>query len=121
MVGEGEMMPDLFSDPLYLRSSYWSLSTSAIWSKHFPSYGWGEVSGSVVVFGIQLMYFYSCKVVPDGFGVAYMTGYDGKYDTSSNVKQWGLNLILRSSTVHSDLSQGDAECKVCRGDCASGE
>lgn len=58
MVGEGEMMPDLFSDPLYLRSSYWSLSTSAIWSKHFPSYGWGEVSGSVVVFGIQLMYLF---------------------------------------------------------------
>jgi len=52
----GEESPALFSDPLYQRSSKWVLSTSAIWSKYFPSYGWGEV-------------------VPDGFGVAYMTGY----------------------------------------------
>ena len=38
-----EEAPRLFSDPLYLRSSYWILSTSAIFSKHFPVYGWGEV------------------------------------------------------------------------------
>ncbi|EIN09589.1 acyltransferase ChoActase/COT/CPT [Punctularia strigosozonata HHB-11173 SS5] len=56
---EGEALPEIFSDPLYARSSYWILSTSAIFSKHFPTYGWGEV-------------------VPDGFGVAYMTGYDGE-------------------------------------------
>jgi carnitine O-acetyltransferase len=43
LVGKDETTPGLFSDPLYLRSSYWTLSTSAIWSKHFPSYGWGEV------------------------------------------------------------------------------
>ncbi|KAF8512891.1 acyltransferase ChoActase/COT/CPT [Gautieria morchelliformis] len=59
LVDEGEPTPALFSDPLYLRSSHWTLSTSAIWSKHFPVYGWGEV-------------------VPDGFGVAYMTGYDDR-------------------------------------------
>ncbi|KZT43438.1 carnitine acetyl transferase [Sistotremastrum suecicum HHB10207 ss-3] len=53
---DGEELPALYSDPLFQRSSKWVLSTSAIWSKHFPSYGWGEV-------------------VPDGFGVAYMTGY----------------------------------------------
>lgn len=50
--------PELFSDPLFTRSSRWNLSTSAIFSKHFGAYGWGEV-------------------VPDGFGVAYMTGFDG--------------------------------------------
>ncbi|KAF8603875.1 carnitine acetyl transferase [Ceratobasidium sp. AG-I] len=56
---EGETLPSLFSDPLYQRASKWTLSTSAIFSKHFPGYGWGEV-------------------VPDGFGVAYMTGYNDR-------------------------------------------
>ncbi|GJE93891.1 choline/carnitine O-acyltransferase [Phanerochaete sordida] len=47
----------LFDNAVYKRSSHWVLSTSAVWSKHFGPYGWGEV-------------------VPDGFGVAYMTGFD---------------------------------------------
>ncbi|KAF8659855.1 hypothetical protein AX16_001740 [Volvariella volvacea WC 439] len=59
LVQEGEELPALFSDPVYKRSTYWVLSTSAIFSKHFPVYGWGEV-------------------VPNGFGVAYMTGYDDR-------------------------------------------
>ncbi|KAK7025038.1 carnitine acetyl transferase [Favolaschia claudopus] len=59
LLREGEAVPALFSDPLFLRSNYWVLSTSAVFSKHFPVYGWGEV-------------------VPDGFGVAYMTGYDDR-------------------------------------------
>ncbi|EDR14041.1 uncharacterized protein LACBIDRAFT_244106 [Laccaria bicolor S238N-H82] len=62
LLREGEATPALFTDPVYIRSSYWCLSTSAIFSKHFPVYGWGEV-------------------VPDGFGVAYMTGYDGDFFT----------------------------------------
>ncbi|EJD41190.1 acyltransferase ChoActase/COT/CPT [Auricularia subglabra TFB-10046 SS5] len=49
----------LFDDTLFQRSSTWVLSTSAIFSAHFPVYGWGEV-------------------VPNGFGVAYMTGYDDR-------------------------------------------
>jgi len=48
----------LFDDALFQRGSTWVLSTSAIFSNHFPVYGWGEV-------------------VPNGFGVAYMTGFDG--------------------------------------------
>jgi len=52
-------MPAFLDDPVVKRSSYWVLSTSAVFSKHFPVYGWGEV-------------------VPDGFGVAYMTGYDDR-------------------------------------------
>ncbi|KAI0832103.1 carnitine acetyl transferase [Trametes gibbosa] len=57
LVKEGEQMPEVFTNPVVKRSSYWVLSTSAIFSKHFGPYGWGEV-------------------VPDGFGVAYMTGFD---------------------------------------------
>ena len=59
MLKDGEEMPNIFKDELVGRSSYWKLSTSAVFSKHFGPYGWGEV-------------------VPDGFGVAYMTGFDGK-------------------------------------------
>ena len=33
----------LFDDPVYKRSSHWALSTSAVFSKHFGPYGWGEV------------------------------------------------------------------------------
>lgn len=57
---EGEPVPELYNDPLYKRSGNWVLSTSAVFSDHFPVYGWGEV-------------------VPEGFGVAYMTGYDGTF------------------------------------------
>jgi carnitine O-acetyltransferase len=56
----GEAVPELYTDPLYLRAKNWVLSTSAIHSKHFTVYGWGEV-------------------VPTGFGVAYTAGFDGKH------------------------------------------
>ncbi|KZT67345.1 acyltransferase ChoActase/COT/CPT [Daedalea quercina L-15889] len=58
-VREGEPMPEVFADPVVQRASTWVLSTSAVFSKHFRPYGWGEV-------------------VPNGFGVAYMTGFDGE-------------------------------------------
>ncbi|KAI1791832.1 carnitine acetyl transferase [Ganoderma leucocontextum] len=57
LVKEGEQVPALFSDPVVKRSAYWVLSTSAIYTKNFGPYGWGEV-------------------VPDGFGVAYTAGFD---------------------------------------------
>lgn len=59
MLKPGESVP-LFEDDLFKRSSRWVLSTSAIFSNHFKVYGWGEV-------------------VPDGFGVAYMTGFNGEF------------------------------------------
>ncbi|EJU03720.1 carnitine acetyl transferase [Dacryopinax primogenitus] len=59
LLRENEPMPEIYTDPLYQRGSTWVLSTSAIFSEHFPSYGWGEV-------------------VREGFGVAYMTGYDDR-------------------------------------------
>jgi carnitine O-acetyltransferase len=43
LLKEGEQVPELFTDPVYGKSSYWVLSTSAVFSKHFPVYGWGEV------------------------------------------------------------------------------
>ncbi|KAG6329061.1 hypothetical protein ID866_10028, partial [Astraeus odoratus] len=50
-------LPALYDDPLYSRGSRWVLSTSAIFSGRFKEYGWGAV-------------------VPEGFGVAYVTGFD---------------------------------------------
>ncbi|KAI6130177.1 carnitine acetyl transferase [Pisolithus croceorrhizus] len=50
-------LPELYNDPLYIRGSRWTLSTSAIFSNRFREYGWGAV-------------------VPEGFGVAYVTGFD---------------------------------------------
>jgi carnitine O-acetyltransferase len=67
LIQEDERVPELYDDPLFVRSKTWVLSTSAVFSKHFPAYGWGEV-------------------VPNGFGVAYMTGYDGK--SLSRLKRW---------------------------------
>jgi carnitine O-acetyltransferase len=43
LLKEGEELPALYSDPVFIRSSNWVLSTSAIFSQHFPVYGWGEV------------------------------------------------------------------------------
>ena len=58
MLRPGEDAPELFTDNLFLRSKHWVLSTSTIYGPHFRVYGWGEV-------------------VPDGFGVAYVSGHDG--------------------------------------------
>jgi carnitine O-acetyltransferase len=56
LVREGEEMPDVFSDPLVARASYWVLSTSAIYSKHFPVYGWGEVRIMISSMTTSLMF-----------------------------------------------------------------
>lgn len=63
LVADGEDVPALYADPLFLRSKNWVLSTSALNSQYCIGYGWGEV-------------------VPEGFGVAYLTCYDGLYLTS---------------------------------------
>ncbi|KAG8943133.1 Carnitine O-acetyltransferase mitochondrial [Tulasnella sp. 424] len=57
MLKLGEDIPELFKDPLFVRAKTWIVSTSVIFSSHFTrGYGWGQV-------------------VPNGFGVAYMTGF----------------------------------------------
>lgn len=43
-------MPEVFANPVVKRSSYWVLSTSAIFSKHFGPYGWGEVSADAAMY-----------------------------------------------------------------------
>ncbi|KAJ2585800.1 Carnitine O-acetyltransferase mitochondrial, partial [Coemansia sp. RSA 1722] len=47
-----EAKPEIFSDPVFLASRHWKLSTSQISDPILDAYGWGEV-------------------VDDGFGVAY--------------------------------------------------
>ncbi|KAJ6534671.1 carnitine acetyl transferase [Mycena vulgaris] len=86
LVKEGEEVPDLFKDPLYLRSTNWVLSTSAVFSKHFPVYGWGEV-------------------VPDGFGVAYMTGYDDRlqYTITSRIESPNAQFCEEIARAAEDL------------------
>lgn len=89
---EGEPVPELYNDPLYKRSGNWVLSTSAIFSDHFPVYGWGEV-------------------VPEGFGVAYMTGYDDRlqYTVTSRKEmpnQEFMDEIARAALDLYDLHAG---------------
>ncbi|KAH8832947.1 acyltransferase ChoActase/COT/CPT [Flagelloscypha sp. PMI_526] len=48
-------MPALFSDPVYKRSSYWCLSTSAINSNYFETYGWGECPSRFVPDGLECL------------------------------------------------------------------
>lgn len=81
-----EKVPALFNDPVYQRSSYWALSTSAIFSKHFPVYGWGEV-------------------VPDGFGVAYMTGFDDylQYTITSRKEMPNAEFVNEIAKAAEDL------------------
>ena len=69
------MIPELFKDRVFQRSSHWVLSTSAVFSTHFPVYGWGEVFKKKLYSYVALICY---QVVPDGFGVAYMTGYEGE-------------------------------------------
>ena len=76
----GEPVPELFDDPLYRRSGNWVLSLSAIFSDHFPLYGWG-----------------TSDIVPESFAVAYMTGYEGAC--------WKFRIIGQISRVCADRLQ----------------
>jgi carnitine O-acetyltransferase len=49
LVQDGEEVPALFDDALFKRSKNWVLSTSAVFSKHFEVYGWGEVRGQFIL------------------------------------------------------------------------
>ena len=86
----------LFDDPVFKRSQYWVLSTSAVFSGIFEAYGWGEV-------------------VPDGFGVAYMTGFDGtSHPFICPVFIVSVVLVLtmgprRPSHVYHYIEEGNAE------------
>ena len=80
LVKEDEQMPALFSDPVVRRSSHWVLSTSAIYTKNCGSYGWGEV-------------------VPDGFSVAYVAGFDFFYSTVLSRAEMPNNEFCESSSA----------------------
>lgn len=52
LVQEGEKAPDLYSDPVFIRSKRWRVSTSHLTHPKFDGWGYGQV-------------------VPDGVGLAY--------------------------------------------------
>lgn len=52
LVKDGEKAPDLYSDPVFIRSKRWRVSTSHLTHPKFDGWGYGEV-------------------VPDGVGLAY--------------------------------------------------
>ncbi|KAF7770507.1 hypothetical protein Agabi119p4_6481 [Agaricus bisporus var. burnettii] len=86
LLQSGEEVPTIFNDPVFQRSSHWVLSTSAIFSKHFSVYGWGEV-------------------VPDGFGVAYMTGFDDylQYTITSRKEMPNAEFVQEIAKAAEDL------------------
>ena len=96
----------LFDDPVLKRSQHWVLSTSAVFSGIFEAYGWGEV-------------------VPDGFGVAYMTGFDGAFvhlrlhRLCSFLGVCLRGFFFRSSHVYHHIQEGNAKQGVLRGNCES--
>ncbi|KKK15144.1 hypothetical protein P175DRAFT_0503044 [Aspergillus ochraceoroseus IBT 24754] len=53
LVREGETLPAVFTDPAFVYSGSWYLSTSQLSSEFFNGYGWSQV-------------------IDDGFGIAYM-------------------------------------------------
>jgi carnitine O-acetyltransferase len=57
LVKEGEEVPALFKDPIFARSSHWSMSTSNLGSKYLDGWGYGEV-------------------VSDGYGLSYAVNDD---------------------------------------------
>ena len=84
MLKKGEDVPEMFEDPVVKRASHWVLSTSALFSRYLREYGWGEVREYSFCYphtrltGILLRCaVLKQQVVPDGFGVAYITGFDG--------------------------------------------
>jgi carnitine O-acetyltransferase len=74
---EGEKVPEMFEDPVVKRASYWTLSTSAVFSEHLREYGWGEVRTFSLLHCLLTDERPWYQVVPNGFGVAYITGFDG--------------------------------------------
>jgi len=83
---EGESVPEIFEDAVVKRASHWVLSTSALFSKHLREYGWGEV-------------------VPDGFGVAYITGFDDylQFTITSRAEMPNEELAAEISRAADDL------------------
>ena len=62
-------MPDFLQDPLLVKSSTWTMSTSQIYGLHFETYGWGSVD-------------------PKGHGLAYLI-QPGKLDiVASRIEQF---------------------------------
>ena len=67
LLADPKDMPAIFADPIYAKSTSWTLSTSALVSEHFASWGFGEV-------------------VSDGYGIGYLLNKDNVAFTISTLK-----------------------------------
>jgi len=95
----GESLPELYDDPVFRRLFNTVVSTSAVFSKHFPVYGWGEV-------------------LPNSFAIPYMTGFDGR-PTLTRLLYRSLTHKTRPSSVYYHLPKDNARHKIHRRDCDS--
>ncbi|KAI0306076.1 carnitine acetyl transferase [Multifurca ochricompacta] len=84
---EGEDLPEMFDDSVVKRASHWTLSTSALFSKHLREYGWGEVRRT------------------NGFGIAYITGFDDylQFTITSRTEMPNEELAAEISRAAEDL------------------
>ena len=93
--------PELFTDPLFTRSTDGTIFTTCVFSSHIRQYGWGAFNDN-------------------GFGIPYMTGSDGV--SHLFVLFWIATysredvLEYRLLTVHNHLWQQDAQRGICGGD-----
>lgn len=73
MVGEGEPVPELYSDEAFSRTNHWELSTSQLSSPYIDGWGYGEGERDVVCCG-GASADETVAVVPDGYGLSYAIG-----------------------------------------------
>ena len=67
--------PELFADPLFMRSGDMTLFTSSVFSRHVGVFGMAEVK-------------------PGGFGISYMTGFDGMTISASHFRRQNTHVRM---------------------------
>lgn len=66
-----EGVPAIFTDPIFAKSSHWSLSTSQLTSEFFEGWGYGEGKNFDFFSSFGLLILVIFVVVEDGYGLAY--------------------------------------------------
>eukprot|EP01060_Flectonema_neradi_P011441 TRINITY_DN1850_c2_g1_i1.p1 TRINITY_DN1850_c2_g1~~TRINITY_DN1850_c2_g1_i1.p1 ORF type:complete len:646 (+),score=126.77 TRINITY_DN1850_c2_g1_i1:57-1940(+) len=88
----GEEVPEIFSDPMFSYSSSWVLSTSALASEHFASWGFGEV-------------------VPNGYGVGYLVNKNNVAFTISTLKTHSFPAAVFKKELKQAITEMYAMCQ----------
>jgi hypothetical protein len=67
MLKEGELLPEIYTDPAFGQSSHWELSTSQLSSQYLDGWGYGEGGFSffLLVFFLLQLFFWSNSSQPD--------------------------------------------------------